>query len=608
MSLSGRTICVVGAGPRGLAVLERLCANHRGPGRVHVHVVDPYPPGPGRVWRTRQSEHLLMNTVTSQVSQFTDESIACAGPVRPGPSLYEWARSADPGGALGPDAYPSRARCGQYLDWVFQHVRATAPAGVTIEVHSATAVALADDGGKQVLTLDSGARITGLDAVVLALGHGPTALGPDEAAMRAHAQADDLRYLPPGNPADADLTGIGAGERIAVRGLGLVFFDYLSLLTEGRGGTFARCGPGLRYLPSGDEPVIFAGSRRGVPHHARGENQKGATGRHEPRFLTPAAIARLRADPATTFRRDVWPLISAEVQDVYYAAIIADRRGAAAADRFRAAFAERAEADRADLLRAHGIAAHEEWDWDRVERPHGATRFPGRPAFTSWLLAHLRADLAHARRGNVGDPLKAALDVLRDLRNEIRQVVDHGGIRGASYRDDVLRWYSPLNAHLSIGPPLSRVEEMIALVEAGVLRVTGPGTRVRRAPGGPFLIGATGVADHEVPVRTLVDARVPDIDLRRSENPLLRRLLAEGQCRPYLVPDPDGDVETGGLAVTTRPYRLVRADGSAHPARFAYGVPTESVHWATAAGIRPGVGSVTLEDADAIARAALAVG
>jgi len=36
-------------------------------------------------------------------------------------------------------------------------------------------------------------------------------------------------------------------------------------------------------------------------------------------------------------------------------------------------------------------------------------------------------------------------------------------------------------------------------------------------------------------------------------------------------------------------------------------VPTETVHWATAAGVRPGVDSVILGDADAIARACLSV-
>ena len=59
--------------------------------------------------------------------------------------------------------------------------------------------------------------------------------------------------------------------------------------------------------------------------------------------------------------------------------------------------------------------------------------------------------------------------------------------------------------------------------------------------------------------------------------------------------------------MSERPYRLLDAHGRAHPRRVAYGVPSESVHWVTAAGIRPGVGSVSLEDSDAIAAAVLAL-
>ena len=43
---------IVGAGPHSTSVLERLAANRPevAPERhVHVHVVDPYPPGAGRV-------------------------------------------------------------------------------------------------------------------------------------------------------------------------------------------------------------------------------------------------------------------------------------------------------------------------------------------------------------------------------------------------------------------------------------------------------------------------------------------------------------------------------------------------------------------------------
>ena len=616
MSQPARAICVVGAGPRGLAVLERLCANHVDERRLLLHVVDPYPPGPGRTWRTRQSHELLMNTVTSQISQFTDGSVTCAGPIRPGPSLYEWLQRPGPGAGgpwpgfqqLGPNDYPSRAQYGHYLEWVFRHIVATAPDTVRVVVHRATAVALDEDAGGQWVTLNDGTKLAGLDGVILALGHGLNELTAEERQLAGFAGDHGLRYLPPGNPADVDLDGIEPGEPVGIRGLGLAFADVLALLTEGRGGKFVPSQSGLQYLPSGHEPLIYAGSRRGVPYHARGENQKGAFARHEPRFLTAEAVRRIRATPDATFRRDVWPLLDAEVRSVYYRALVAERTDPGTADRFLAAYLASTPSARTAVLRRHGLGAEDEWDWERIERPLGPREFADRAEFNRWLLDHLREDARCARGGNVDNPLKAALDVLRDLRNEVRLAIDHAGITGSSYRDEVVGWFTPLNAHLSIGPPLSRVEEMIALVEGGLLQVMGPGTRVRPDPAGKgFLIGSPAIPRSEVRTTTLVEARIPDVDLRRTTNPLLRHLLANGQCRPHGIPGPDGVYETAGLDVTTRPYRLVDASGVPHPRRFAYGVPTEFVHWATAAGIRPGVGSVILEDADAISRAALAL-
>lgn len=615
-------VCVVGAGPRGLAVLERLIANHTDGHQLLVHIVDPYPPGPGRTWRTRQPSQLLMNTVTSQVSQYTDDSVHLSGPVRPGPSLYEWLHRSDADAAdvatwpgaerLGPDDYPSRVQYGHYLEWVFQDLVSKAPTGLRVAVHRDTAVALDDRADGQCVTLDGGFRLMGLDAVVLALGHGSNEPTDEERRFTAFAREHGLRYVPPGNPADADLDTIRPGEVVALRGLGLCFADVMSLLTEGRGGKFVDTPEGLRYLPSGQEPVLYAGSRRGVPHHARGENQKGPSGRHEPLFLTMDAVRRIRATPDATFRRDVWPLLDAEVRAVHHHALVAQRAGRATADRFLAELLDAPEPYRAEVRRRHGLTEHDDWDWRRIERPWGDREFTDRADFNRWVLGHLREDARHARSGNVDDPIKAALDVLRDLRNEVRLAIDHSGITGASYRDEVVGWFTPLNAHLSIGPPRSRVEEMIALIECGVLQLVGPRTYVRASPGGEgFLIGSTDVAGPEVVATTLIEAYIAEPNLRRSTNPLLRHLLTTGQCRPYRIPGgdtPDGQTyESGGLDVTARPYRVVDASGVPHPARFAYGVPTEYVHWATAAGIRPGVGSVILEDADAIARATAAL-
>ncbi|MFF9043607.1 FAD/NAD(P)-binding protein [Streptomyces parvulus] len=627
-------VAVVGAGPRGLSVLERILANeraHPAPRRVTIHLVDPAEPGAGQVWRTDQSRLLLMNTVASQVTVYTDDTVTMKGPVEPGPDLYTWARrvvlAAGPGGrfdaatraeaaTLHPDAYPTRAFYGRYLRDAYRHIGRRAPGHCRIAEHRTRAVALRDEsgepGGPQTLTLADGTRLRGLDAVILAQGHLPRRPTPGEAAHSRAAARHGLTYLAPANPADlaGDLDAVPPGQRVLMRGLGLNFFDQIALLTLGRGGRFETRAGHTVYLPSGREPRIYAGSRRGVPHHARGENEKGPSGRHQPRLLTPAALGRLRArrlqGEPVRFTTHLWPLISLEVECVYYETLLRTRHHPAGAGHFTDAYLGAATApERVRVLDAHGITPADRWDWDLVQHPTGRRHFTGRDHFEHWLLGHLAQDIRQARAGNVSGPLKAALDVLRDLRNEIRLAVDHAGLDGTSYRDELTAWYTPLNAYLSIGPPVSRIEELRALIEAGTVRLLGPGTRVTLdtgAHGTAFTATADHVAAPPVRARVLIEARLPEPDLRHTADPLLHHLLTTGQAAPYRIEDPDGAWESGGLAVTTRPYHTVDARGRAHPRRFAYGVPTEAVHWVTAAGIRPGVDSVILGDSDAIAR------
>jgi hypothetical protein len=620
-------VCIVGAGPRGMSVLERLCANARRlppDAAVTIHVVDPHPPGPGQVWRTAQSDLLLMNTVSSQVTLFTDDSVEMDGELEPGPSLYEWARflvlmqpadSADErtmaeARQLGPDTYPTRAFYGRYLAWAFARVVRTAPAQVTVVVHGSRAVAIDDVDGdrtRQRVRLEDGTVLSDLRHVVISLGHVPITAGPEEAGLAAFAEANGLTYVPPGNPADTDLAAVPPGSAVALRGLGLNFFDHMALLTVGRGGTFERRAGRLVYRPSGREPHLFAGSRRGVPYHARGENEKGPYGRHDPVVLTPTVVDALRARAALggglDFRRDVWPLVAKEVETVYYATILRGRGCSCDADRFRADYLKHpwSSPGEAEVLADYGLADDDRWDWHRLAFPQAGRTFDTPGEWRAWLLGYLRLDVVQAREGNVSNPLKAALDVLRDLRNEVRLLVDHGGLTGRSHDRDLDRWYTPLNAFLSIGPPTRRIEEMIALIEAGVLEVTGPRTTVAPDPEtGTFLL-SSDVPGSEQPVVALIEARMPDIDMRRAADPLLRHLRETGQCRWHTIPDPGGlALETGGIAITERPYHLLDADGTPHPGRYVLGVPTEAVHWVTAAGIRPAVNSVTLADSDAV--------
>jgi len=441
-----------------------------------------------------------MNTVASQVTLFTDRTVEMVGPVRPGPTLYEWAKqlaenSSDADDpvisevrALGPDNYPTRALYGRYLEWVYARVVATAPEQLSVTVHATTAIALngAEPTDLQSLLLDDGTQLDDLDAVVLAQGHLNTALDAEEVELDRFAARHGLTYLAPANPADLDLSRLRPGRPVLIRGLGLNFFDHLSLLTAGRGGWFESTAAGLVYHPSGREPLIYAGSRRGVPYHSRGENEKGPYGRHIPQYLTLELLAALRELAASAggldFRRDLWPLVAAEVELVYYRALLVARDNTP--DQLRRftvghrALAGRdpsaADAELAALLDEFEVEPASRWRWDLMELPYLGQSFSSHRQFQNWLLRHLRADVRHASAGNVRDPVKAALDVLRDLRNEIRLIVDHGGLCGDSYRDHLDRWYTPLNAYLSIGPPAGRIEEMIALIKAGVLRPIPP--------------------------------------------------------------------------------------------------------------------------------------
>ncbi|CDM34159.1 unnamed protein product [Penicillium roqueforti FM164] len=595
-------VAIVGAGPRGTSVLERLCASapeYLVPGaRLTVHIVDPSPPGAGHVWRTKQSDQLLMNTVSSQVTLFTDDSISCSGPIRPGPSLYTWAADKIPG--LGPDDCGTRAQYGQYLEWIFQETVRQAPPQVQIEVHPAFAVRLYDTSyGQQTLKLSNGRTLSSLAAVILAQGHVPLLLDIEQLKINAYAELNGLHHITPSNPADVDLSVIAPGENVFLRGLGLNFFDYMALLTLSRGGSFSETPNGLKYHPSGNEPRMIAGSRRGIPYHSRGDNGKGAYGRHMPLVFTEEVINAFRkhsdAGKAPDFLQDIWPLVSKEVETVYYLTLL--KRDKLDQTDFQKRFLETEpkSPEEAQVLRDFGISEEKWWSWERIQRPQGDQVFNTTTEWREWLIAYLREDAKEAALGNLNGPLKAALDVMRDLRNELRLIVDHNGLTGASHRENLDRWYTPLNAYVSIGPPRQRIEQMIALMDAGVLEVLGPRPQVKAQD------EAWLVPGEPIRVTTLIEARLPEPKLRNTGDELLSHLFKTGQCRAHTI---DG-YETGGLDVTQSPYHLIDTHGRAHPKRFAVGVPTEGVHWVTAAGARPGVNSVTLCDTDAVARAAL---
>jgi len=614
-------IAIIGMGPRGLSVLERLVARltqDQGERPVRILTVDPGEMGAGRIWRTDQSEWLLMNTAAGEVSLFSGGPDAGPWRAGAGPSLYEWlcARPGPEGESASPNGYMPRRLYGTYLRDVFAHVTANLPAGVTVVPVQARARNLhrQADGGYLLVTSDG--RKVHVDKAVLTTGHShSTAGGSDRDLLDFASRHRRTTYLRGGSAADMDLEAVEPGRPVAIIGLGLTFYDVVAELTSGRGGHYDETTDGeLQYVPSGNEPQIVAGSRSGLPLLARGRNQKAGNYRYTPKFLTTEAVAQARKTALSQagsvqlrFREHVLPLMLREVEHIYYTTHMRLRDGDKAAADFAArhlCVAGDTEAT-SKLLAETGLADIAPIDLENMARPFAGEYFDSTDQFHQRLVSLLSADAAQAEEGNIDGPLKAALDILRDTRGVVREAVEFSSLHPDSHRSEFLAWFNPINTMVSAGPPAVRIRQAIALIRAGILTVVGPGLTVETDEDtGHFVLESPQVADARHTATVLVDARIPRSDIRTDASPLMRQLIDDGLATTHVnINAQDGArFATGALAVTTSPYHVVDAAGRPSKGLYALGIPTEELRWFTQIGNgRPGPMVGFHNDADAIA-------
>ncbi|WP_327680625.1 FAD/NAD(P)-binding protein [Kitasatospora sp. NBC_00458] len=622
------TLVIVGAGPRGTGLLERIAANATellpAERPLHIHLVDPYPPGAGRIWRHEQSPLLRMNSMAEDVTMFTDERSTIDGPVRPGPSLAEWAAHieefephqeiSDPAvlaelRTLAPTDFPTRRAQSAYLDWVFRRAVADLPPHVTVTVHRDTAhrVEGPADGPQLVHLTD---RVLTADHVVLTLGHLDSAPDPRYAADAGFAARHGRYHLAPAFSADADLEGIAPGEHTVLRGFGLAFVDLVALLTEGRGGRFEQGGAGLVYHPSGREPVIHVGSRRGVPYHSKTDYRLQGPRAPLPRYFDATAVDALldRPDPIE-LRRDVWPLMAKDIGFGHYHELFHahPERTALPWTEFLAgydahdwyspeldALVERAVPDPADRL-----------DLERLDFPLAGVELGSTGELQDHLRRYITEDADRRADPAYSADLGAFLALL-SLFAQLPRVLGSGRLTARSVAEDVDEWFFGYFSYLASGPPGFRLRQLLALSEAGVVRFLGAGVKVERdeATGTWRASGAT-VPGHTVTATALVEAYLPRHALSRTRDPLLRDLHRTGRIVEEVVTDEEYTHRSGLVTIRPGDSRLLdpALDDGPHPRRTALG-PHTSLR-AAAAFARPRTDSPGFRQNDAAARALL---
>lgn len=614
-------VAIIGAGPRGLGVLERLTANAAdGPGEpgLDVHLVDPWAPGSGRIWRRGQAPLLWMNSTAADVTLWPDETVEMAGPVRPGPTLWEWIQAnhdelaADPEvgpaiAGLHPGSFVSRSVQARYLGAVLDRVLAELPASVRVHLHRDRAVDItdpADDGTdvptavRQVVRLDSGATLT-VDAVVLAQGHLDTGPGPAERARSEFADRHGLTYLPPAYTADVDASVVPEREDVLVSGLGLAFIDWVVVLAESRGGRFDRAADGtLAYTASGREPVLYAGSRRGVPYHAKISYPFPARRPPVPRFFTPAAFGP-GSSAVLDIETDVWPRLAKDLGLAHYAELFAGHP-----ERVRGGWAPFLDAFSAQAWGTPGLErvvaaavpdVADRLDLARLARPFADRVFTGPDDVQDAVWDHVAADLA--RRSDPAFSSDAAVfTALLTVYAVLAGLVRDGRIPPQVAAREVESRFHAFFSFVASGPPPERLEQVLALSRAGVVRFLGPDLRIVLDEERGVFSASTALGPQAFSARTLIDARLPPASVEDTTDPLLRALADRG--RAMNAPG------TGKLAVDPD-QRVLRTDGVPEPARYALGPWVAGNGWAPAFP-RPRLNGGFFRQDDALARTVLA--
>lgn len=589
-------IAIVGLGPRGLSVLERIVAHLRTSplaGPVVVHVIDPKEHGLG-THHVRQPDHLLINTVASQITMYADPSVVMAGPLVEGPDLAGWARAqgyrrvgtrflplsdVDAGEPVHDNDYVPRCRLGEYLAWVCDRLVRDAPPGLSIRFHRQPATDLLPrEGGGVRVVLDGGFPID-CDWAFLTIGHGSNRPTQEELDLQAFVERHEainanLAFQRSCYPLGA-LEAIAPGTRVAVQGLGLSAHDVIAELTVGRKGEFDEEDDRLIYRPSGREPQLLLFSRQALPFSARGVNQKGASGQYRAVFLTDGFISSLqKGGRQLDFTAEVWPTLEKELTYAY-----------------RIAATGRAEDPRSFSPTMEETAAI-----DRLFHPPTGS-FGDLAAFRDFVRRFLAEDVRLAAAGNVSGPAKAASDVLRDVRDTLRLCVDWSGLTPESHRA-FMESLVPVMNRIAVGPPLRRNRELAALIDAGVVRIGGaPGARLRANEAkARFEIVSSfeEPADAEVePADVFVKARIDHFWPEEAQSPLVQALLGHGVVRPYR----NGEYHPGGIDID-REYHPIGITGAVHTRIFVLGVMAEGPNFYTYVLPRPGVNSRFLRDSD----------
>ena len=587
-----KEISIIGSGPRGISILDRIVENSKEFNiNVNINIFDKVNIGGGKVWDENQNKDLLMNTLPSELTIFSSKDNGQSHNLDR-LSFCEWISKYRKD--LDCNTYQPRYVYGQYLSYAFDKIVEGAGSFLRINKHEVEVIDIELQNEGFIISLEN-ERIYS-DFVALATGHEYNKDNEVEEEVNSFAKKNSLNYYPEGYVADYDFEKIPEKSSVGILGLGLNFYDTISLLTIGRGGRFIRRNDNtLEYKPSGNEPKIFAGSRTGMPSRARAVNQK-SVGRSVKSYF----LSRLSSLSNMSFTKQIYPAIEAEVNFNFLIQKAGLKQEAIEflAERVYNSLGSFSFESLAHVI---GVENFKKIELEKIYNPFKDVR--DNYTFQKLILTELQDDVYEANLGNVDSKLKNSIDLLRDLRGVIRSCVEFDKISSSDF-PIFQRKFKPIHSSLVAGPPVNRVEELISLIKAGVVNFIGPNTEFGLdADKGDFVLSSSLLDGGSYNVKSLIVARTPGIDLKKYKSTLFSSLLKKGLITECVKVFNGGTYHTGGINISKESLNPISKDNSIVNNMYITGIPIESSKFFTqTAGTNPAKWNDIIHDSELIAK------
>lgn len=574
-------ISIIGMGPRGLNILERIISHciwdkDLQDKNITLQIFNENKDYGAGCHDINQSENLLVNTICSQITVFPDDTVKNYSFSIKGPSFYEWLKVKYVNNKdINPLNYYSRKDLGEYLCWAFDFLCSIKVDNLEIIKIQEKVVDITECQANQWNIITANNKYLS-NYVCLTTGHD-----------RAHCIFSNKKKLY-AYPLEKFDEIINSKEIVAIQGLGLTTFDVISKLTEDRGGKFIQEDNQLIYKPSGKEPKIIAFSRYGLPLNARGAAQKELREQYKPQIFTKERIIALKKNNKRDFEKDYLPLLLQEMECVYSFTFLKNKDIIKAYNFLNDYI--RNESQRDHIVKTYIPNEKDRFSWKRISDPLANYSFKSKKAYYDWLLNYLDEDIQNALQGNVNNPTKACTDILRDVRDLIRFTVDHGGLseESAIWFNEV---FKPIMIRICVGPPLERIQQMIALVRANILQIDlGPNVTVEEKKDGFYLktgFGETIRTDYYI----IAQVNAPIVE--KSNDALMKNILKKNIGCQFKI----DNYKYGQLNVNSN-FNLINSDNQIIPSIYALGVPTEGSKFYTYILPRPFVNSTALFDVE----------